>query len=225
MDARPIGVEPLIRVLLVDDHLSFSDALTVVLNLQGDMTVVGSANSGSLAVQLATQHQPDVILMDYHLPDVNGAIATAQIKRLLPRTKVVMLTAAAVDDVLLACIEAGASGYLQKEQAVAAVADTIRRAHDGDILVPRTTLLRLLNRLHDRGETRPGGIDGSRLTAREHHVLQELATGSDDATISGRMGISPLTFRTHVRNIMSKLGVHSRLEAVTFGIRAGFIKI
>lgn len=214
------------RVLLVDDHRSFTDALTVVLNQASDLRVVGTATSAREAVALVSRVQPDVILMDYHLPDQNGAEATARIKQISPTTKVVMLTASHEDEVLLSSIEAGASGYLNKEQAVEEVAETVRKAQAGDILVPRSTLLRLLSKINDSSRSaRPSESLASRLTPREYTVLQQIATGGDDGAISARLGISPLTFRTHVRNIMGKLGVHSRLEAVTLALRSGLIKL
>lgn len=224
-DKLPRDGQP-IRVLLVDDHRAFTEALQVVLNLQPDLRVVGTAATAELATGEARRTQPDVVLMDYHLPDQNGADTAAQVKRVSPASKVVMLTSAAADDVLVACIEAGVSGYLSKEQAVDDVAETVRKAYAGDILVPRSTLLRLLSKINERSRaTRSVGAVAQRLTSREYDVLQEVATGGDDGTISSRLGISPLTFRTHVRNIMGKLGVHSRLEAVTFAVRNGLIRL
>ncbi len=226
MDPAVSSVERPTRVALVDDHRSFTDALTVVLNMTGDLQVVGTATTAHEAVALVHRSYPDVILMDYHLPDQNGAEATARIKQISPTTKVVMLTASQEDEVLLTSIEAGASGYLNKEQAVEDVADTVRKAQAGDILVPRATLLRLLAKINDNSRTaRPPDSMASRLTPREYTVLQQIATGGDDGVISVRLGISPLTFRTHVRNIMGKLGVHSRLEAVTLALRSGLIKL
>lgn len=224
-DEPRINGEP-IRVLLVDDHRAFADALQVVLNLQPDFRVVAIATTAKAAVDEAARSQPDVVLMDYHLPDENGAVATSRLKQLSPRSKVVMLTAATADDILLACIEAGVSGYLSKEQAVDDVADTVRKAYAGDILVPRATLLRLLSKINERAHSgRAAEHLVHRLTPREYTVLQEIATGGDDTSISSRLGISPLTFRTHVRNIMGKLGVHSRLEAITYALRNGLIKL
>jgi len=226
MDDCASSSEEIIRVILVDDHRSFTDALSVVLNLQSDLKVVATASTAFEVVALVGKLRTDVVLMDYHLPDQNGAEATARVKQVSPSTKVVMLTAANEDDVLLASIEAGASGYLNKEQAVDDVAETVRKAQAGDILVPRATLLRLLSRINDSvHSTRPADGLANRLTPRELTVLQEVASGGDDSIISSRLGISPLTFRTHVRNIMGKLGVHSRLEAVTLALRGRIISL
>lgn len=222
----PRGDEQPTRVVLVDDHRSFTDALQVVLNLTSDLQVVGTAATAQEVVALVSRVRPDVVLMDYHLPDQNGAEATARVKQISPATKVVMLTAAQEDEILLTSIEAGASGYLNKEQAVEDVAETVRKAQAGDILVPRATLLRLLAKINTNARAaRPSESLANRLTPREYTVLQEIASGGDDGVISTRLGISPLTFRTHVRNIMGKLGVHSRLEAVTLALRNGLIKL
>jgi DNA-binding NarL/FixJ family response regulator len=215
-----------LTVLLVDDHLSFAQALEVVLNLQPDMRVTGIATTARDAIAKAESQEPDVILMDYHLPDENGAVATATIKKRNRASKVVMLTASAEDEVIVESIEAGASGYLKKEQAIAEVADTVRKAHAGDILVPPASLRRLIAQVAAKTSAQQEDDRRlQRLTPRESSVLQEIAIGGDDASISARMGISPLTFRTHVRNVMGKLDVHSRLEAITLAIRSGMIKL
>jgi DNA-binding NarL/FixJ family response regulator len=210
-DPRPI------RVLLVDDHQLLTGALSQVLARERDIEVMGIAASVADAKDLA-RDQLDVALMDYRLPDGTGADAARAIKARWPNARVVMLTALADDETILESIQAGADGYLTKDRAVEDVVSAVRSAHAGETLLPRAVIVGIAQRVaaaRDRAERRP--IEP--LTPRELEVLRALAEGLSTPEICDRLFIAPNTLRTHVQNIMGKLRVHSKLEAVAFALR------
>lgn len=207
-----------IRVLLVDDHRLLTDALARSVADESDIEIVGIAATVAEAKAIA-RDRLDVVLMDYRLPDGTGADATRAIKARWPSAKVVMLTAQSDDETILESIHAGADGYLTKDRAVEEVVGAVRAAHAGDTLLPRSVIFGIARRVaasRDRALDRPP-IDP--LTPRELEVLRALAEGLSTADISERLFIAPNTLRTHVQNIMSKLHVHSKLEAVAFALR------
>ena len=210
--ARPI------RVLLVDDHQLLTEALAKMLALEPDITVVGVAGTVADAKSLARERL-DVVLMDYRLPDGTGADATRAIKARWPGARIVMLTALNDDETVLESIQAGADGYLTKDRAVDDVVAAVRDAHNGETLLPRSVVMGIAQRVataRDRSMERPS-IEP--LTARELDVLRALAEGLPSPEICERLFIAPNTLRTHVQNIMGKLRVHSKLEAVAFALR------
>jgi DNA-binding NarL/FixJ family response regulator len=211
-DPRPI------RVLLVDDHQLLTGALSGMLSHESDIQVVGVAGTVAEAKSLARERL-DVVLMDYRLPDGTGAEATRAIKARWPAARVVMLTALNDDETVLESIQAGADGYLTKDRAVEDVVDAVRAAHAGETLLPRSVILGIAQRVaaaRDRGsERRP--IEP--LTPRELEVMKALTEGLSTPEICERLYIAPNTLRTHVQNIMGKLRVHSKLEAVAFALR------
>ncbi len=211
-DTKPI------RVLLVDDHQLLTDSLARLLAAEPDIDVVGVAGSVAEAKQLARERM-DVVLMDYRLPDGTGAEATRAIKARWPSARVVMLTAVQDDETVLESIQAGADGYLTKDRAVEDVVATVRSARAGETLLPRSVIIGIAQRVataRDRQPDRPA-IDP--LTARELEVLRALTEGLATPDICEQLFISRNTLRTHVQNIMTKLHVHSKLEAVTVGLR------
>jgi DNA-binding NarL/FixJ family response regulator len=207
-----------IRVLLVDDHQLLTGALSRMLASETDIQVVGVAATVAEAKAIARERL-DVVLMDYRLPDGTGAEATRAIKARWPAARVVMLTALNDDETVLESIQAGADGYLTKDRAVEEVVDAVRAAHAGETLLPRSVIVGIAQRVaaaRDRGtERRP--IDP--LTQRELEVLKALTEGLSTPEICDRLSIAPNTLRTHVQNIMGKLRVHSKLEAVAFALR------
>lgn len=215
---RPAADPKPIRVLLVDDQQILTDALSRLLMREGDIEVVGIAGTVQEARNL-TQGPLDVVLMDYRLPDGTGAEATRAIKARWPAARVVMLTALYDDDTILESIQAGADGYLTKDRAVAEVASAVRAAHAGETLLPRSVIMRIAQRVaeaRDRGaEARP--IEP--LTSREREILRALTEGLSSSEICDRLVIAPNTLRSHLQNIMGKLRVHSKLEAVAFALR------
>lgn len=208
-----------VRVLLCDDHQVFAEALAGLLDA-GGIEVVGVVGKVEDAVATAASRRPDVVLMDYELPDGDGVRATAAIKAASPHTQVVLLTSNADEDVLVAAIEAGASGYVTKHKPAAEVVAAVRAAADGEMLVSSDMLARLLPRM-GRAEPRGGGYD---LTPRELEVLALLVEGTPNQELAARMGISRNTVRNHVQNLLTKLGVHSRLEAVALASREGLLR-
>ncbi len=211
-----------VKVLIADDHVVFCDALAVVLGLESDLKVVGTAHDGAGTIQMAAELQPDVILMDLHMPNGDGMQASAAIKAARPQTKVVMLTSDEDEGALRLALEAGMSGYLTKREAAAQVAQAVRIAAAGEILVPPLMLTRLLRQVQAQQAEAPSSTG---LTRRELQVLGALAQGATSAEIAAQLKMSPNTVRTHVQNILAKLGVHSKLEAVTKALREGLVKV
>jgi two-component system NarL family response regulator len=207
-----------IRVLLVDDHQLLTGALSRMLADESDITVVGIAATVAEAKTIARERL-DVVLMDYRLPDGTGAEATRAIKARWPAARVVMLTALDDDETVLESIQAGADGYLTKDRAVEEVVRAVRAAHAGETLLPRSVIAGIAQRVaaaRDRGAEQRH-IDP--LTPRELEVLKALTEGLSTPEICDRLFIAPNTLRTHVQNIMGKLRVHSKLEAVAFALR------
>lgn len=207
-----------VRVLLVDDHQVFRQALEGLLDREPDIEIVGGAGTVRDAVAAAREHAPDVVLMDYELPDGNGADATAQIRADRPETKVVILTAADDEAVLISAIEAGCSGYVTKQKAVEEVVSAVRAASQGEALISPSVLARLLPKL--RRQARRSTSD---LTPRELETLGLLAEGLSNAAIAQRLVISPHTVRNHVQSVLEKLHAHSKLEAVSIAVREGLV--
>lgn len=207
-----------IRVLLVDDHQLLTDALSRVLEREPDIQVVGVAPTVS-DVREAPRTGVDVVLMDYRLPDGTGSEATRIVKARWPSAKVVMLTAIADDETVLESIQAGADGYLTKDRAVAEVVQAVRSAHAGEILLPRSVIVDIARRVVAARDRQQDRVLVEPLTPRELEVLRALTEGLASPEICERLGITPNTLRTHVQNIMGKLHVHSKLEAVAFALR------
>lgn len=199
-----------IRVLFVEDHQLLADALSALLAREPDMEVVGIAGTVADA-KVMSRERLDVVLMDYHLPDGTGAEATREIKARWPAARVVMVTAISDDETVLESIQAGADGYMTKDRAAEDVVKAVREAHAGEILLPPSVAV-----ARERGDERRMVEP---LTARELEVLRALTEGLSTPDICERLFIAPNTLRTHVQNIMGKLRVHSKLEAVAFALR------
>jgi putative two-component system response regulator len=207
-----------IRILVVDDHEIFAHSLVRLLGSRPELKVVGTAGSVSEAVAAATGYEPDVILMDFELPDGDGPQATEQIKALTPSAKIIMLTARTDDHALVRAIAAGCSGFVKKEDAVDELLDAIVAAHEGESISLPTNLVPLLRRL--RPTYRGLGAD---LTPRELEVLGLIASGLVNKQIAQRLTLSLNTVRNHAQNILYKLQAHSKLEAVATAVREGVI--
>jgi DNA-binding NarL/FixJ family response regulator len=224
MDARPSPI----RVLLVDDHQLLTDALSSLLSREPDMIIVGTCGSVSAVRTSASdpaRKPTDVVLMDYVLPDGTGAEATREIKRGWPAAKVVILTGLTDDETMLGAVEAGADGYITKERAGADVVDAVRAAHAGEILLPRAVAYQLAQRLAAASRASDAHIDVRDLTPRELEVLRALVLGRSSREICAELYISPNTLRTHVQNLLNKLRVHSKLEAVAFALRQQLVEM
>ena len=207
-----------IGVLLVDDHRMFGESLARLLADEPGIAVLGLAGSGSQAIELAARLCPRVVLMDFGLPDENGAAIAVELKRRDPETMVVMLTGSSEDEVLVAAIDAGCSGFLTKDRAAAEVADAVRAAATGEALISPEVLARLLPKL--KANRRSIGAD---LTEREREVLGFLARGWTNEAIASELFLSVNTVRNYIQSVLTKLAVHSKLEAVSTAVRAGII--
>ena len=213
---EPAG--PKIRVLIVEDHRVLAQGLELALSLHADIEVVGMAASAEEAVSQAAQLSPTVVLMDFHLPDANGAEAASRIRAAAidrPGPAIVILSGDTSDDSMLKAIEAGVSAYISKTEFAGQVAEAIRKAAEGDMLVDRSTLIRLIK--HQKVKAHQEGHRSKlqqSLTQREIDVLRLMAEGLDSHQMAERLHISVTTVRGYVQAVIEKLGVHSRLEAV-----------
>jgi len=213
-----------IRVLLADEQSLFRDAVKVVLSSESDLVVVGEAGDGIQAVAEAERVQPDIALLDSGLPNCDGIRATQQISLKVPDCRVIVFSAQEDEQVLVQALEAGASGYLSKGAPLADLIEATRAVHRGEALIPPRMLGALLQRLILRRRERDDALKRmAKLTRREREVLALLAQGADNDAIAQELVISPETARTHIQNVLGKLGVHSRLEAAAFVTQNGIL--
>jgi DNA-binding NarL/FixJ family response regulator len=209
-----------IRVLLVDDHALFLRGLADVLSGVADLDVVGTAADGAEAVERAAETIPDVVLMDVRMPGIGGIEATRRIRNAHPAMRVLILTVSEDEEDLFAAVRAGAAGYLLKELPIEEVADAVRAVSRGRALLSPLMAPKLLsefNVLSRRLEEQHGG--GPRLTGRELEVLRLVAKGMSNRDIANELVIAENTVKNHVRNILEKLQVRSRMEAAMFAVR------
>jgi DNA-binding NarL/FixJ family response regulator len=212
-----------IRVLLVDDHRLIPESLAHVLGREPDMRVVGIAATVA-ETRTAAKEPVDVVLLDYRLPDGTGVDAIGIIRSRWPNARIVMLTAVDDDEIVLESIQAGADGYLTKDRAVDDVVATVRAAHMGAPLLPRSVTVAIAKRVAEARDRQSDDLPVEPLTPRELEVLRALVDGLSTPQIAERMHITPNTLRTHVQNIMSKLHVHSKLEAVALALRLRLVE-
>ena len=209
-----------VRILLADEQPLFRDAVKLVLESQPDLKVVAEAQDGLQAVSAAEEHSPDVALIGANLPNCDGIRATYLIRERAPTCRVVILTEEEEEDTLLAAVEAGASGDLTKESPLAELIAAAHTVHRGETVVPSRMLGGLLGRLILRRREKEQALRrAARLSRREREVLALLAEGGDNGSIAQALVISPETARTHIQNVLAKLGVHSRLEAAAFVVQ------
>lgn len=213
-----------IRVLIVDDHRSFAEALEVVLGKERDLDVVEIVTDGDEAIRAVAEHRPDVVLMDASMPGTDGIEATKRIRDTDSDARVIVLTGHESELMLGRAVEAGASGYLQKTQGIARVAESVRQVARGETMIELEDAGTAVRGLRRR-RAPESGIEQrlERLTPRELEILQRMADGGSTEQIAAGLGMSRNTLRTHVQNILTKLGVHSKLEALVHAIRHGKI--
>jgi DNA-binding NarL/FixJ family response regulator len=222
------GVTEPIRTLIVDDHALFRRGLEMVLESEPDIELVGEASDGEEAVSKAGESLPDVVLMDIRMPRSSGIDACRAMKAVAPSTKIVMLTISDEEDDLFEAIRAGASGYLLKDIPLDEVADTVRAVNGGQSLINPSMAAKLLTEfaaLARRDEEEPPQqLPAPRLTGREIEVLRHVARGMNNRDIAKELFISENTVKNHVRNILEKLQIHSRMEAVMVAVREKLIE-
>lgn len=210
------------RVLLVDDQPFFLDALESRLGRVSELLIVGRAESGEQALEAAQRTQPDVVLMDLRMPGIGGLAAVAQLKKLHPRLPVVVLTVSESEQDVLEAVLAGAAGYLTKGCDTAMLVRAIRALEDGASMLPFYLLRKALQRVCAPVPA-PTVVDP--LTERETEVLHLLAGGSQTHEICDKLSISRPTTKKHIHNIIRKLGVSDRTQAVLAAIRLGLAKV
>jgi DNA-binding NarL/FixJ family response regulator len=203
-----------IRVLLVDDHPVVRSGLAGLLDAERDIEVVGEAEDGLEAIGLAERLHPDVVLMDLHMPALDGPGATAELARRVPGTRVLVLTTFDTDTDIVRAVEAGATGYLLKDTPRDQLVDAVRRAAAGETVLAPPVAARLMQRMRDRD------FD---LTGREMQVLKGVSRGLSNAGIGRELFVSEATIKTHLLHIFEKLGVSDRTAAVTVAIERGII--
>lgn len=216
-----------IRVLIADDQALFRRGLCVVLSTEDGIEVVAEAEDGEDAITKAREEVPDVVLMDVRMPKVNGIEAAAQIRADLPTTRILMLTVSDDEEDLYKAIKAGANGYLLKEISVEQVAEAVRAVMQGQSLISPSMASKLLtefNSLSRRAENRQQ-LPGPVLTTRELEVLRLVAKGMSNREVAEKLYISENTVKNHVRNILEKLHLHNRMEAVIYAVKERLLDI
>jgi two-component system NarL family response regulator len=216
-----------LRVLIVDDHALFRRGLQMVLRQEPDIDVVGEAADGHEAVDRAQELMPDVVLMDVRMPGQSGIKATEQIRDNIPHAKILMLTISDEEADLYDAIKAGASGYLLKEISIDEVADAVRSVWAGQSRISPSMASKLLTEfaaMSRRAEGRQQ-LPAPRLTDREMEVLKLVAQGMNNRDIAKELFISENTVKNHIRNILEKLHLHSRMEAVVYAVREKLLEI
>jgi len=212
-----------IRVLIVDDHAMVRRGMRDFLDLHDDLEVVGEAADGESALDMAAALRPDVVVMDLILPGIDGIAATAELKRRQPEVEVVAITSFIEEDRITAALEAGASGFLLKDAEADDLAAAIRAAHAGEVVLDPAIAGIVARRMRDGRPGAAGASDAAqpclhRLTIREREVLGGVARGLSNREIADELGIAERTARTHVSNILAKLGLTSRTQAALFAV-------
>src|SRR5689334_16636498 len=214
-----------IRVLVVDDQELFRRGLTMLLNVEEDIEVVGEAADGSSGASLASSTLPDVVLMDVRMPKGSGIESCAAIKDAAPDARIIMLTVSDEEADLYEAVKNGASGYLLKDSSIDEVAQAIRVVADGQSLISPSMAIKLLDEFKQMSRSDRQQVPSPRLTDRELEVLKLVAQGLNNREIAKRLFISENTVKNHVRNILEKLQLHSRMEAVMYAVREKLLDI
>ena len=209
-----------IRLLLADDHALFRKGVADFLAAEQDIDLVGEADDGAQALEMARELMPDVVLMDISMPRMDGLEATRRIKAEIPYVRIVVLTVSDSDHSLFDAVKSGAQGYLLKSVEPQALLDTIRGVVRGEASISPAMATRLLDHLA-RGtpQTAPPGTPDARLTPREQEVLGLVALGKSNKEIAAALGIAENTVKNHLKNILEKLHLENRVQAATFALR------
>jgi DNA-binding NarL/FixJ family response regulator len=212
------GSEP-VRVLVVDDQELFRRGLIMLLGSDSDIEVVGEAADGVTATELAVKTAPDVILLDVRMPRRTGVEACRAIKEAVPSAKIIMLTVSDEEADLYESVKNGASGYLLKDSSIEEVAQAVRVVNEGQSLISPSMAVKLIDEFKQMSKPEREQGPALRLTDRELEVLRLVAKGLNNREVAKELFISENTVKNHVRNILEKLQLHSRMEAVMYAMR------
>jgi DNA-binding NarL/FixJ family response regulator len=211
-----------IKILIADDHPVVREGLCAMLSREVDFDVVGEARDGVEAVNKTKELNPDVVLMDLRMPEMDGVEAMRQIRSAMPNVKFIILTTYSDDEYIFSGIEAGARAYLLKDAPREDLFKAIRAVHRGESLIQPVVASKLLDRFSELSRRTPSG-EG--LSERELEILQLMAKGAANKEISAQLNIAQSTVKTHIANIFQKLGVNDRTEAVTQALKKGIIRL
>ena len=214
-----------IRVLVVDDQELFRRGMVMLLSVEDDIEVSAEASDGEEAARLAARTVPDVVLMDVRMPRRSGTEACRAVKEVAPTAKIIMLTASDEEADLYEAIRNGASGYLLKDTSIDQVAQAVRLVADGQSLISPAMAAKLLDEFKAISTVSRTEVAAPRLTDRELEVLRLVAQGLNNREIASRLFITENTVKNHVRNILEKLQMHSRMEAVMYAVREKLLDI
>jgi DNA-binding NarL/FixJ family response regulator len=214
-----------IRVLVVDDQELFRRGLVMLLGVEPGIEVVGEAGDGVEGTNLAASAAPDVVLLDVRMPKRSGIEACTAIKETVPSAKIIMLTVSDEEADLYEAVKSGASGYLLKDSSIEEVAQAVRVVADGQSLISPSMAVKLIDEFKQMSRPERDQVPGLRLTERELEVLRLVAKGLNNREIARQLYISENTVKNHVRNILEKLQLHSRMEAVMYAVREKLLDI
>jgi DNA-binding NarL/FixJ family response regulator len=213
------------RVLVVDDQELFRRGLTMLLRAEDGIEVVGEAGDGVEGVALAASTAPDVVLLDIRMPKRSGIEACQEIKEAVPAAKIIMLTSSDEEADLYEAVKSGASGYLLKDSSIDEVAQAVRVVADGQSLISPSMAVKLIDEFKQMSQPDRGQTSTFRLTERELEVLRLVAQGLNNKDIAKKLFISENTVKNHVRNLLEKLQLHSRMEAVLYAVREKIVEL
>ncbi len=214
-----------IRVIVVDDQELFRRGLTMLLGVEPGIEVVGEAGDGVEGTTLAESAAPDVVLLDIRMPKRSGIEACLAIKETVPTAKIIMLTVSDEEADLYEAVKSGASGYLLKDSSIDEVAQAVRVVADGQSLISPSMAVKLIDEFKQMSRPERESVPGLRLTDRELEVLSHVAKGLNNRDIAKHLYISENTVKNHVRNILEKLQLHSRMEAVMYAVREKLLEL
>jgi len=212
------------KIVIVDDHVLFREGLTAIIGSEPDIEIIGQAGTVQEAIEMVKISKPDMVLMDFGLPDGTGAEATRAILQEHPECKVVFLTMSEEDDDLIAAIRSGAKGYLLKNMQPAKLVSSLRSVQKGESALSRSMTLRLMEELARTKESQRPGEGDPTLTRRELEVLRELASGLSNLEIAERLFISENTVKYHVHSILEKLNLSDRRDAAIYAREHNLLK-